>query len=89
MEPIYLPFISPRDYDTFRRILNSDLPTTYDEWFKLHTKERADRGHAGHAIREIRVNANEFFRFLNARGMAANLKALEAFTAEKVSGKQY
>jgi hypothetical protein len=64
------------------------LPTTHDEWFQLHTKEKADRGRAGNAIREIRVNANEFSRFLNAGGMAANLKALEAFTADKASGKQ-
>jgi hypothetical protein len=60
MEPIYLPFISPRDYDTFRRILHSDLPNTYDEWFTLHTKERADRGRAGCPVREIKVNPNEF-----------------------------
>jgi hypothetical protein len=89
MEVVYLPFISSRDYDAFRRILHSDLPNTYDEWFQLHTKERADRGRVGHPIREIKVNPNEFSRFLNARGMTANLKTLEDFTIEKASGKHY
>jgi len=89
MEPIYLPFISPRDYDTFRRILHSDLPNTYDEWFTLHTKERADRGRAGGPVREIKVNPNEFSRFLSARGLTGNRNALTEFVLEKAGGKSY
>jgi hypothetical protein len=89
MEPIYLPFISPRDYDTFRRILHSDLPNTYDEWFTLHTKERADRGRAGGPVREIKVDPNEFSRFLNARGLTGNCNALTNFVLEKAVGKSY
>jgi hypothetical protein len=89
MEIIYLPFISPHNYEAFRRILHSDLPNTYDEWFQLHANERADRGRVGLSIREIKVNPNEFSRFLNARGMAASPKALGAFTIEKASGKSY
>ena len=89
MGPTYLPFLSPRDYDTFRRILHFDLPNTYDEWFTLHTKERADRGRAGCPVREIRVNPNEFSRFLSARGLTGNRNALTEFVLEKAGGKSY
>ena len=79
----YLPIISPNDHNAFWRIINPDFPDTYDEWLKLHTKERAGFMRVGESVIDVQVYPNEFVRFCEARGCACTLKSLEDFAIEK------
>ena len=45
-----LPLISPGDYETFRRLLNNDLPDTYNEWSNLHLKKLSDVRRQGESL---------------------------------------
>jgi hypothetical protein len=89
METRFLPLIGSEDYDAFRRLLNPDLPDTFDAWFNLHTEYRTDLRKKGEIVEEVEVNSHEFTRFLRATGRRANLKALEEFTLGKARGNQY
>jgi hypothetical protein len=81
--PRYLPIINPKDHNAFWRLINPDFPGTYDEWLKLHFKERAAFGRLGETVVDVQVYPNEFVRFCEARGCACTLKSLEDFAIEK------
>lgn len=85
----FIPTIRKTDYDSFRRIINRDLPNTYDEWLNLAAKITADNGGRGHVSNSVEVNPDEFAKYLRAVGGDANLHFLERFAYEKGMGHKY
>ena len=88
-EPYPLPFLGREDYETFRGLNGSDLPDTYDEWFKLHSKQKLDRSRVGYVVKEIQVDPNEFVRFCATRRIVPNGDSLLKFAFGKNAGENY
>ncbi len=82
-----LPFIQANDYGAFRRLMNGDIPDTYDEWLKLIAKRRREEAPRRDAIRDIQVDPDEFARYCDATGQRCNNAALTRFTIEKARRK--
>jgi hypothetical protein len=85
----YTPVIRSQDYEALRCVLDGHIPNTHDAWEKRQTDEVAQIQKAGHTVRIVNVDPNEFARFLNATGAAHDLHSLDIFTREKSGGKQY
>jgi hypothetical protein len=78
------PEIEPQDYDAFRRMPNSNLPDTYDEWNYLLNHERARiLIQPGNSVRRLKVEPDEFARHCRATGTACDLQNLRNFVAKK------
>jgi hypothetical protein len=88
-ESCFLPHISRQNYKAIRDLPGSDLPDTYDEWFKLFAKERLEYGQVGYDVHELEVDPCEFTRYCRAIGMSSNGQRLLNFAEEKASGSQY
>jgi hypothetical protein len=89
MTPEYLPLIASHDYEAFRRILDTDLPNTYNEWLQVHTDHRSDLERKGVIVGEIEVYPDEFARFVRDHGNVANITVLRNFVIEKVGRDPY
>ena len=87
MADLFEPFIEPQDYDAFCRLLHPDLPNAYDEWFDLQLEKGKDLALAGHKVRQIKVEPNEFARFCNATRADRTLDSLRKFAATIAGGK--
>jgi len=83
MATAYLPLINPGDYETFRGILNEDMPSTYDEWAQLHAKMLTDLLRQGESYREIQINPDELRRFCTRRKTSASYQLLRDLAVEK------
>lgn len=89
-EPYFLPRISPQNYKAIRDLNGSDLPGTYDEWFKLFTKARLEYGQVGYDIHEIEIDPHKFAQYCRAIGMPADGQRLLNFAEEKgTAGSRY
>ena len=86
-ETFFLDWIEAQDYPAIRSLQGSDLPDTYDEWFKLHTKKKIERGRIGYIVELIPVYPKEFLRYCRGAGVAANGKSLEAFVLGRGTGQ--
>jgi hypothetical protein len=84
-----LPLISPGDYETFRRLLNNDLPDTYNEWSNLHLKKLSDVRRQGEVCQEIKVQPDEFARFAAASRYTPNYDLLRHYVANISGGHPY
>ena len=81
----WYPRIASHHYKTLRGLDGSDLPDTYDEWLKLATKIKLERGRMGFDVREVEINPHEFVSFCSARGIAPHGASLLSFSVEKGS----
>jgi hypothetical protein len=88
-EPHHLPLISHRDYDAFRRLNDSDLPNTYDEWLRVHATMKARGSLSGYIVEERQIDLREFVRYCHPRGLDPNVSSLLIFVREKVAGRRY
>ena len=89
MATVFIPMIAQADYESFRRVLNRDLPDAYDKWLHLAAKMSEDNGSKGGISKLVQVNPVEFTRFLRAAGADANLHSLGNFAYEKGMGHRY
>jgi len=86
MAIVYIPVIRADDYHAFERILRPHMPHTFDAWGELLTKKAAKAMGQGDTVRNVKVDPDEFARYLNATNADHNL---DDFAAEKSSGKSY
>jgi hypothetical protein len=84
MATVFIPMIAQADYDSFRRVLNRDLPDAYDKWLQCAAKMSEDNGSKGGISKLVQVNPGEF-----TRGADANLHSLGNFAYEKGMGHRY
>lgn len=89
MAAMFIPTIAPADYQAFRRLIDRDLPDTYDEWLDLANKGSLDNIGKGHVSEPVDVDPNEFVRFVRATGASANLHWLYNFAQQKGGGHSY
>lgn len=82
----FLPVIIRQQYELFRKLPQSDLPNTYDEWLNLHTNIKRERGQMGFNIREVQIDPHQFAEYCRSRGIAADGLRLSHFAREKGLG---
>jgi hypothetical protein len=87
--PYLLPLISPRDYDAFSRLNDTDLPDTYEEWLRLHAEMKSQSSVNGYIVEAHQIEPREFVRYCSPRGMAPNRNSLLIFVGEKAAGRKY
>lgn len=75
----FAPLILRDDYDAFRRLLNDDLPNTYDEWSETQNQEILQLVKAGITCRNIKINPDEFAAYCRAVGQSPNRYLLNDF----------
>jgi len=85
----FIPTIAKADYESFRRVINRNLPNTYDEWLYLAAKVSADNVSKGNISNPVELNPDEFRRYCTATGAAPDLQALDNFAYEKGMGNKY
>jgi hypothetical protein len=87
--PTVLPVIRVEDYESFRRILRTDIPDSHDEWLDLFAKWAVEYSQGPNAIREIEVKPDKFSRFLNATENTPSLNTLLLFAAALADGDMH
>src|ERR1043165_6786914 len=87
--PPVLLTISRSDYQAFRRLNDSDLPETHDEWVQVLAELKWQSGRSGHIVEEKRVDPREFVRYCSPRALMPNLNSLLEFTQQKAAGRKY
>jgi len=50
MADVFEPLIESQDYDSFRGLLYSHIPDTYDEWFDLQAEKALQFTMAGYKL---------------------------------------
>ena len=65
MDCLYFPVIDEDDFDSFRRIMHDELPSTYKEWLQRHT-DRVAHYRKTHRIVDVKVKASDFTAYLHA-----------------------
>jgi hypothetical protein len=85
MTLVYVPVLSPGEYDAIRHILKDDLPASFDDWAALHVKYLGDILHQGHQYKEIPVHADELAQFCDAHPHRRDHEGLTYFANQKGS----
>jgi hypothetical protein len=88
-EEYLIPKLAQHDYDAFRRLINTGLPGSYNEWLKLMEQARLENEGRQFIVRAIEINSHEFARYCWAKRCAFDITTLENFTTEKASGNRY
>jgi hypothetical protein len=82
--------VIPREhYDSFKKLLNQEVPDSFDVWSFRHSERIAARTSKGQTIYEVKVNPDEFTRFCQTTNSAYDLQCLDRFATEKAGGKRY
>jgi hypothetical protein len=89
MATLFVPQIAEQDYESIRRLLNRDIPDTYDKWLNLIFECVTNNQATGHISETIDIDPNEFGRYLRATGAEANLQGLRNFAFQKGTGHKY
>jgi hypothetical protein len=79
---IFLPLITPQDYETFRQILKHHIPANYDAWRDLFAQWQAHHEEKGDSVREIKVTPDKFADYLSHTAKPPDLNHLLAFTEQ-------
>jgi hypothetical protein len=90
MDSTVLPIIASKDYEAFRTILKADIPDTFDKWLDLRAEWRAihvERG--GGSVIDIKLDPDQFSRYLLAARRAPELKSLILFAIGLANGDHY
>ena len=83
MAHLYIAYIPPQHYDAFQRILQGNLPNTYDEWSEVHMRKAADILDAGDIYREVQIDPDEFAGACGSDGVDRTLQGLDRFAGLK------
>ena len=89
MAALYLPTIRRQDYETFRRMLGTELPPTYQKWLKLCDRTSKEHALYGHPVWQVDVAPEEFARYCASKRAVRDRASLVRFMMEKSEGKRY
>ena len=89
MATFFVAVISPEHYNSFRKVLDQNLPETFDLWSYRHSDRIAARTGKGHMVYEVKVDPDESTRSCTATNSAHDLQSLDRFATEKAGGKRY
>lgn len=85
MATTFSPIIKEDDYDAFRRIINADMPDTFDDWTYQRAEADLQYTPRGIAVRGIEVDPDGFVAYLRARWTKASRHELDNFAAHEVA----
>jgi hypothetical protein len=88
MADLFEPLIEPQHYDAIRRLVNPHLPDTPDEWADLQKQALEQLALSRHNVIMVKVDPDEFSRFLASTGAEPNLDALRRFAFDIHGGKK-
>ncbi len=74
---------------SFRRILGKHIADTHDEWLQLFANWEQQYGSGGDVVRHVKINSNEFSRYLTATGAPPDLNHLLIFAEKIAQGYHY
>lgn len=86
-ERLYLPRITPQDFEAFRKIMKAEIAPTFHEWAERHRERIAMYGSQCSVV-EISVDPNEFTRFCQEKTLPYNGQSLLVF-AETIGKAQH
>jgi hypothetical protein len=89
MSAAHHPLIDMADYESFRTILGSHIPDTYDKWLDLRAKWEQNAIEDGFVIIDVKIDPDQFRRFRAATGSPANMNSLTKFTILVAEGHVY
>lgn len=84
-----LPDVSERDYTSFRSLMPSEVPETFDEWCQHIARRSREESQHGLKIKNIYVDPAEFSRFCQQIGQPHNNARLSDFITEKDAGRRF
>jgi hypothetical protein len=89
MSTAYIPWITPQNYQSIKRIMrtHSDFPDTYDEWVYLTNKKIAEITASGNIAEKTIIDPGEFTRFCEHINCDRDITALGNFALAKGSGQ--
>ena len=89
MPVIYSPAITRNDFESFRRLINKDFPYTYDEWLDVARNKDDKFVEDRNTIEFVKIEPDEFSRFLWSTENSPDLQSLSQFAHEKCMGRKY
>jgi hypothetical protein len=80
-QPKVAVWIERKYYDALKALSpnDSDLPDTYDEWFKLATEQIAKLEASSITVNKVVINPQEFAAWCKASGVETNNATLGGF----------
>lgn len=88
MADVFEPLIEPQDYQAIRILLHPQLPYAFDEWVRIQTEKEWNNLKVGLGIKKVKIDPEEFARYLSATGDKHTPDALGRFAAIIHNGKQ-
>jgi hypothetical protein len=79
MSIFYSPIIKPDDYNSFRDIINSDMPNAFNEWTNQQAQADLQHAKSGINVKGIEVDPDKFRDYLRAAGAKATRHELNNF----------
>ncbi len=84
----YVPIMRQNDYETFRRLMHSNIPDTYNEWRYLLQKLKDDAILRGETVREIEIYPDDLTRYASAHGNEYTMQTIKNLAFEKGGGNK-
>ena len=69
-----------------REVVQLDFPCPYDDWLRSTAKRIADIENRGWSVEKVNINAKEFVRYCDRKGIASDRSALSIYAAAKARG---
>ena len=80
---VFLPVISPEDYDYFSQVLKAEIPTTYDRWqrevYASWNNRYKTKEFGNYNVREVKVAPDEFAKYLADNCFPHDMNSLRRF----------
>jgi hypothetical protein len=87
MATVFRALIRREDYETFRRILQSDLASTYDVWLNGRSDEATKAVRTGMIVKSVEVDPSEFAAWCAGNRSHPTIDDLDGFAFEKAKRK--
>jgi hypothetical protein len=92
MPSFYFPKLTADNYQTFRRLMNNNMPETFVQWKQLQTSKRDE--HCLHwypygICIDVEVAPGEFSHYCAATGYGCTQQALDSLAFEKGAQKHH
>ena len=76
-------------YDTFKGILDKQIPDTFSRWEWEQMKSHAQPRASGDIVVEVETDPNEFVRYCDSRNRPRNMDSLRELVYAKGVGQKY
>ena len=91
MPIFFFPKLTADNYQTFRRLLNNDMPETFAQWKQQQTSKKDGRCLEWHPYGiciDVEITPDEFSQYCAATGYNCTQHALDSLAFEKGAPKR-